>query len=266
MLLPDVKLDVKRDVMGRRFYLDSIHIRPTNDTIVGYIAYPPSYYDKQILGGLLTSYWTITDGDFVRTAGSIRIAGYRFRFRPRQNMTLPTTLTYNGYAMDIRSNDDIRYCKHCDHYGHTSGRCRSRLAAQESRQQQRLALQPQQEQQYQLEIDAINKREEAEHAEITTQFITATADIERAHPSDDPTEHLDELAEKEASVDWLRERYAEMRSSVAQRYQIPPDPACNPMDVDAALVPQGGPLAVADSVISSVDDLPPPPSQVHLRR
>ena len=36
------------------------------------------------------------------------------------------------------------------------------------------------------------------------------------------------------------------------------------MDVDAALVPQGDSLAVADSSISAVDDLPPLPSQVHL--
>ena len=164
-------MDVKRDVMGRGFYLGGIHIRPTDDII----PYPPFYCDKQILDGLLTAYGTVTDGDFVRTADGIRIAGYRFRLRPRQNVTLPTTLTYNGYAMDIRRNDDIRYCKHCERYGHTTGRCRSRLADQESRQQQRLALQHQREAQYQLEIDAINEREEAEHAELTTQFEAVTA-------------------------------------------------------------------------------------------
>ena len=185
-----------------------------------------------------------------------------------KNVTLPTTLTYNGYAMDIRRNDDIRYCTHCERYDHTTGRCRSRLADQESRQQQRRDLQHQQETQYQLEIDAINEREEAEHAEITTQFEAVTADIERAHPSDDLTEHLlHELEEKEASVDWLRERYADMRSSVAQRYNIPdstPAPACPSKDVDAALVSHQDTLVVADTSLSPVISAPQvhPPTEI----
>ena len=258
-------MDVKRDVMGRGFYLGGIHIRPTDDTIVGYIPFPPFYCDKQILDGLLIAYGTVTDGDFVRTEGGVRIAGYRFRLRPRQNATLPTTLTYNGYAMDIRRNDDIRYCTHCERYGHTTGRCRSRLADQESRQQQRRDLQLQRETQYQLEIDAINEREEAEHAEVNTQFEAETARIE-ADPSCDDTAELllQELADKETSVTWLRERYAEMRSSVASHYNIPvdtpPDRADPLMDVDAALVPQGIPAGGADvatSVIPVAEFSPP---------
>ena len=54
------------------------------------------------------------------------------------------------------------------------------------------------------------------------------------------------------------------RSSVAQRHRIPEtthDPACNPMDVDVALITQVDSFAVVDSVISPVDDLP---TQVHL--
>ena len=48
--------------------------------------------------------------------------------------------------MDIRRNDDIRHCTHCKRYGHTAGRCRSRLAAQESRTQQQDARNQQQQQ------------------------------------------------------------------------------------------------------------------------
>ena len=82
--------------------------------------------------------------------------------------------------------------------------------------------------------------------------------------------------EKEAALlTWLRERYAEMRSSVASHYNIPvdtpPDRADPLMDVDAALVPQGIPaggadvvshadtLVVADTSLSPVYDVP----QVH---
>ena len=99
-------MTVKRDVMGRGFFLGGIHIRPTEDAIEGYIPYRPFYCDKQTLDGLLNAYGAVTDGDFVRTTDGIRISGYKFRLKPRPNRTLPTTLTHNGYDMDIRRNDD----------------------------------------------------------------------------------------------------------------------------------------------------------------
>ena len=186
---------VQRDVMGRVFFLGGIHIRPIDNAIKGYIPYPPFYCDKQTLDGLLHIYGTVTD------------AGYKFRLRPRPNKTLPTTLTYNGYDMDVRRNDDIRHCTHCKRYGHTAGRCRSRLAAQESRNQLQDARKQQQQHQYQLEVDALNEKEEAEHADITDQFDAESARIEADTSSDDHTERLlQELADKETSVAWLRER------------------------------------------------------------
>ena len=36
-------MDAKRDMMGRGFYLDRINIRPTADTIVGYIPTPTPF-------------------------------------------------------------------------------------------------------------------------------------------------------------------------------------------------------------------------------
>ena len=161
------------------------------------------------LDSLLTSYGTVTAGDFVRTTGGIRIARYKFRLRPRQIKILSTTLTYNGYALDIRRNDDIRCCTHCDRSGHTTGRCRSRLVANNS-----------------MHVNSINwkltpwtsgKRQNMR----TSPPSLETARIEREPASiHRPEQLLQELADKEASVDWLRERYAEMGSSVAQRYNI----------------------------------------------
>ena len=60
-------ITVKRDVMGRVFFLGGIHIRPTDDAIEGNIRYPPFYCDKQTLDGLLNAFGTVRDGDFVRT-------------------------------------------------------------------------------------------------------------------------------------------------------------------------------------------------------
>ena len=96
--------------------------------------------------------------------------------------------------MDIRRNDDIRHCTHCKRYGHTAGRCRSRLATQEARRQQQHARTNQQQHQYLLEVDALNEKEEAKHAEVNTQFEAETARIVADHSFDDPTEHqLQEL-------------------------------------------------------------------------
>ena len=174
-------------------------------------------------------------------------------------------MTYDGYDKDIRRNDDIRHCTHCKRYGYIAGRCRSRLAAQESRQQQLLARKPKQHHQYQLELDALNEREEAEHATITAEFDAETARIEVDPSFDNPTEHLlQELDDKETSVTWLRERNAEMRSSVATRYHIPDTPpvSADPlMDVDAVLIPQGVPAGGADVTTSAVDVLPSSPLQ-----
>ena len=168
--------------------------------------------------------------------------------------------------MDIRRNDDIRHCTHCKRYGHNAGRCRSRLAAQEARQRQQDARKQQQQHQYQLEVDALNEREEAEHAVINRRFEAETARIEGDPSFDDPTELLlQELSDNESSVTWLRERYAEMRSSVASRYNIPDntpvqvDPL---MDVDTALKPTGIPAGGADVNTSTVEVAPPTPPQV----
>ena len=169
--------------------------------------------------------------------------------------------------MDIRQNDDIRHCTHCKRYGHSAGRCRSRLAAQESRNQQHDARKQQQQHQYRLEVDALNEKEEEEHAEINKQFEAETARIEGDPSSDDPTELLlQEFAEKESSVTWLRERYAEMLSSVASRYNIPdntPPVQADPlMDVNAALTPQGIPAGGAAVTTTTVEVKPPSPPQV----
>ena len=58
-------MTVKRDVMGRGFFLGGIHISPTDDTNEGYIPYPPFYCDRSSIDGLLSRYGDVTDSDFV---------------------------------------------------------------------------------------------------------------------------------------------------------------------------------------------------------
>ena len=115
-------------------------------------------------------------------------------------------------------------------------------------------------------MDALNEKEEAEHADINHPFEAETARIEADPSSNDHTEHLlQELADKETSVAWLGERYAEMRSPVAHRYHIldttPSLPADPLMDVDAVLVPQGAPVGGADVTTSVVEVAPFSPPQ-----
>ena len=58
-------------------------------------------------------------------------------------------------------------------------------------------------------MDAFNEREEAEHADIDAKFEVETARIEGDPSFDDAMEHLlQEVANKETSVAWLRERCA----------------------------------------------------------
>ena len=62
-----------------------IHIKPTHDTIVGYIACSPFYYDKLTLDGNVT--------EFEPTRTGTRIAGYKVR----HYKALPKNLTYSGF-------------------------------------------------------------------------------------------------------------------------------------------------------------------------
>ena len=103
----------------------------------------------------------------------------------------------------------------------------------ESGRQKKEARQQQQRKQYQLEFDVLDER--AEHAELVAPFEANT-----------PTEV--QLQDKESYEDWLHERYAEMRPSVAQRYNIKDTittvPDRPPMDVDA--VPNQSPSPQVD--------------------
>ena len=101
-----------------------------------------------------------------------------------------------------------------------------------------------------------------------TSGLTPSTNVRRPNTRTSPPS----LKLKPPGLNWrtrkhlLRERYAEMRSSVAQRYRIPattpPVPYCAPMDVDAVLAPQGDPMAAAEVTISAVDIIPTPAPQV----
>ena len=61
--LTNATMTVKRDVMGRGFFVGGIHIRPIDDAIEGYIPCSPFYCGKQTMGGLLNAsgqLWTVT--------------------------------------------------------------------------------------------------------------------------------------------------------------------------------------------------------------
>ena len=79
-------------------------------------------------------------------------------------------MTYKGLTMDIKQEDDIRHCTYFGKYGHTTGLCQSRRAAKESNQQRRAAYDQQQHQQYTIEVEALNEKEEDKHAALVIQF------------------------------------------------------------------------------------------------
>ena len=68
--------------------------------------------------------------------------------------------------MDIRRDDDIQDCTYCTR---STGRCRSRLAANELRQQKNAAFKAQQQSTYGIELAVLLEKEEAEVAEINQQ-------------------------------------------------------------------------------------------------
>ena len=69
-------MTVKRDVIGRGFFLGGIHINPS-DAIEGYFSHLFFYCDKATINGLLSQYGDITDGDFLWMTTGIRIgSGY----------------------------------------------------------------------------------------------------------------------------------------------------------------------------------------------
>ena len=121
-------LDIKTTVTGKGFYIGQTHIKPTDNTITGYIPFPPYYINKTTLDRLLGQYGHHVTGDFVTTPHGTCIAGYKFKMTPNRAVPPPRKLIYNEYHMDIKYDDDIRQCRYCGRYGHLLRQCRTKMA------------------------------------------------------------------------------------------------------------------------------------------
>ena len=86
-------LDIKTTVTGKGFYIGQTRIKPTDNTITGYIPFPLYYINKSTLDRLLGHYGHHLTGDFVTTPHGTCIAGYKFKFTPHRAVTPPKTLT-----------------------------------------------------------------------------------------------------------------------------------------------------------------------------
>ena len=126
---------LKTTVTRKGYYIKDLHIKPTDDTTSGYIAFPPYYIDQSTLDTLLQPYGRDISGEFVKTKLGTRIAGYKFRLTLHKDTMPPTLLTYNGCEMAIKYDDDIKQCRYCRRYGHLIGQSRTKVANDSTHQQ-----------------------------------------------------------------------------------------------------------------------------------
>ena len=129
--------ELKQYATGKGFYVEHLHIKPTDNTTNGYIPFPPYYIDESTLQDLLKPYGTLVTGGFVKTRLNTRIAGYKFGIRIHKDKSPPTSIEYNGCCMDIKYDDDQRKCKYCGRYGNLIGKCRTKAADDLIHQQRR---------------------------------------------------------------------------------------------------------------------------------
>ena len=87
-----------------------------------------------------------------------------------QEKTLPTSLTYNGYTMDIKLTTDIRQCKYCKIFGHTIGNCRARIAKDTDNNIRREREINEKKQAYQQEIADIQEAVEEDITALEIDF------------------------------------------------------------------------------------------------
>ena len=113
---------------GEGFYIGQTHIKPTDNTITGYIPFPPYYINKTTLDRLLGQYGHHVTDDFVTTPHGTCIARYKFKMMSNRAVPPPRKLIYNDYHMDIKYDDDIRQCRYCGRYGHLLRQCRTKAA------------------------------------------------------------------------------------------------------------------------------------------
>ena len=173
-------LDIKTTVTGKGFYIGQTHIKPTDNTITGYIPFPLYYINKSTLDRLLGYYGHHVTGDFVTTPHGTCIAGYKFKFTPNRAVSPPKTLMYNGSQMDVKYDDDIRQCRYCGRYGHLLRQCRSKAADDKQHQRVRdeaLALRTADWKTAREKLAAEYHQEAKELRRHLNEELTASADV-----------------------------------------------------------------------------------------
>ena len=119
-----VSFTLKCMVEETGFKLGTVVIKPTDGTVHGYVPFPPYYIDIATLNSLISQSGQLVSSSFVCTADGIRIAGYQFQLKPRQDAMPPRELVYGDCTMAVRYADDRRQCSFCGGYGHTLKYCR----------------------------------------------------------------------------------------------------------------------------------------------
>ena len=125
---------LKQHALGKGFTIGNTSIKPSDDTVDGYVPFPPFYVDLDSLNNLLRPYGELVSSSFVQTRHHTRVAGFKFSIKLKKGAVRPTTLSYNQCTMQVRYTDDLRICTHCRKTGHLVAQCRMRLAAQHDRE------------------------------------------------------------------------------------------------------------------------------------
>ena len=172
--------ELKRYATGHGFTIGNIHIKPQDDSLDGYIPFPPYYIDITTLDTLLRQHGELVSSSFVQTAHQTRVAGYRFKLKLKQGLLRPTSVTYNTCVMDIKFQDDVKLCTYCRKPGHLAAGCRSRLAVQADRQSRQDAEREEKRLQWDHELQTIQEESEEAlreaHYQLQTRLQTS-ADV-----------------------------------------------------------------------------------------
>ena len=185
---------MKQHALGKGFTIGSTVIKPTDDTLDGYIPFPPFYIDIDTLNTLIRPYGELVSSSFVQTSHHTRVAGFKFTIKMKTGTVRPTTISYNACTMQIRYSDDLQTCTHCHRTGHLVAKCRTRIAAQIQRELRKKEHQAQiqhiyNEETTQLQIDAESNIRAAyiEHQ----RRLQVVADVYAADLADYQQRHVD---------------------------------------------------------------------------
>ena len=200
-------IDIKRHVTGKGFWLGGIQIPPEDDTTEGYIPFPPYYIDKRTLDDLLKPYGDITASDFIKNTHGTRVAGFKFNIRLHQDKSLPASIDYNNFTMDIKLKTDIKHSKFCEIYGHTIGNCKARIAKDHANQDRRNHEKMQKQQAYETEIRDIEASEEEEQQQLNIDFQRGDTEIrDTFHKA---LSSLEKIQAPDTTSDKLHEEFTE---------------------------------------------------------